>query len=121
MDLLPTCQLSVDPPTGRTAIVRVAGEFTAGSARRLYRVLERVADGGIGQVVVDLANVRWFELEAVAVLGEVRRRLDTAGTHLVLVGLDAHRPALPQRIDDAFNDFDTVADLDRALGRQLFV
>lgn len=114
MDVMHTCQLAVDRPLGATAVVRVAGELTVSAAVRLEGLLDRVAAGGTGRVVVDLANVRWFAHAAVTDLDRTRRRLASSGTVLVLVGLDDRRSALPGDVGEALRAFVTLGDLERA-------
>lgn len=110
-------QLAVErPDLPATSVIRVAGELTGAVGPRLRRVLDKILRGGrVERVVIDLANVRWFEVAGVAVLHDVQYRLDKVGVRLVLVGIDAHRPAFPRRIDNAFEGFETVADLEEAL------
>lgn len=115
VDVMHTCQIAVDASVGRTAVVRVAGELAIASAARLGRVLDRVAAGGISRVVVDLANVRWFDPAAVGALDHTRRRLGDEGVVMVLVGLDDRRAALPGRIGDAIDRFSAVREVGRVV------
>lgn len=119
MDVLPRTQFLVEPPREGTAVIRVAGELTGEMGPRLLRLLDesvRRPAGRTVRVIVDLANVRSFEVEAVALLHSARLQLDEAGVLLVLAGLDAHRRALPDRIDHALEGLDTVSELEDVLG-----
>jgi len=116
MDVLRRTQIAVDPTKAGTSVVRVAGELTAAAGTRLLRLLSAtVTTHQTVRVLVDLANVRAFDVEGVAVLHAARDRLDESSVRLVLAGLDAHRAALPGRIGDAFGEFETIAELEEGL------
>ncbi len=118
MEVLRRTQFLVEPPHQGVAVIRVAGELTGAMGPRLLRLLDesvRRPTRRTVRVIVDLANVRSFEVEGVALLHSARRQLDEVGVRLVIAGLDAHRPALPDRIDHALEGLDTVSELEDAL------
>lgn len=115
MDVLRRSQLTVEPAREGTAVIRVAGELNGALGPRLGRLLDAMATG-THRVLVDLANVRAFEVEGVRVLRVARDRLDETGVRLVLSGLAGHRSALPGLIEEALAGLDTVAELEEATG-----
>jgi anti-anti-sigma factor len=117
-------QLAVEPVVDGVVAVRVAGELTAATGPRLLRLLDSLVErAGSGRparrLLVDLANVRWFESDGVAVLRHVRRSGATGGVRLVVSGVEGHRFALPRRVDQALSEFDTVPTLEAATSRAL--
>lgn len=117
MDPARVLQLMVEPMVGGVAGVRVAGELTADGGLRLLRLLDDVvrraeARGGISHLLVDLANVRQFEIDGIRVLRHARLSSARAGLRLLLSGMDGHRSALPHRVEAALAEFVTVATID---------
>jgi anti-anti-sigma regulatory factor len=114
MELLQGIQLAVESPREDTWVIRAAGDLTAVTGRRLRALLDRNLATSTTTVVVDLGNVRSFEVEGIEIHRHAGRRLGHAGVRLVLAGLDAHRGALPGRIGRALDVFDTVPGLEEA-------
>jgi hypothetical protein len=117
MDPARVLQLMVEPTVGSVAGVRVAGELTADGGLRLLRLLDDVVRraevrGGISHLLVDLANVRAFEIEGIRVLRHARLSSARVGVQLLLSGIDGHRSALPHRVEAALAEFATVATID---------
>jgi hypothetical protein len=120
MDPARVLQLMVEPTVGGVAGIRVAGELTADGGLRLLRLLDDVvwraeARGGISHLLVDLANVRTFEIDGIRVLRHARLSSARAGVQLLLAGIDGHRSALPHRVAAALAEFVTVASIDDVL------
>jgi anti-anti-sigma factor len=110
MDQWHLMQLAVDSQRG-TTVVHVVGELTAGSGPRLLRlcdgVLARCAGGGRPRstaLTVDLAGVRRFEPEGVALLAQVRDRCTAAGVEFALAGVSDRRGALPLRVEQQLDE-----------------
>lgn len=105
-------QLAVETFADGACAVNVAGELTGATGPRLLRLLDQLlvrmaADGSQGRLMVDLANVRRFELDGLAALRHAHHRGAEGGVRLVLRGVDDHRSALPRRIDQALDQFDS--------------
>ena len=104
-----TIQLAVEI-CSRGAVVRAAGELSGGSGPRLVRVLGSAARRG-GVLVVDLAQIRWFDTAGI----EALRRGRPADVHMYLTGIADRRALLPGDVAGMLDEFDMVRTAEQVL------
>lgn len=111
-DVSHTMQLALDAEPG-LSVVHVGGELTGHTGPRLLRLVEDVVrrlvtrpPGVPRRLLVDLAGVRLFQPEGVAVLREARDRCGAAGVELALAGVADRRGALPQRVEELLDELE---------------
>jgi anti-anti-sigma factor len=105
-------QLAVDAEPG-LSVVHVSGELTGHTGPRLLRLLDdvvrrlatRAADRP-RRLLVDLAGVRLFHIDGVAVLRVARERCDAAEVELTLCGVADRRGALPLRVEELLDELE---------------
>jgi anti-sigma B factor antagonist len=79
----PTLELTVSENDGET-ILRAAGELDVNTAPELREQLARLANDGVRQIVVDLADVSFVDSTALSVLVSALKRLRQADGDLTL-------------------------------------
>jgi anti-sigma B factor antagonist len=84
IDEEPELTITTSWPRDEVAVVSVHGESDIGTAPLLEESLSRLAGRGTN-VVVDLTDVRFFDLTTVRVLLSLQRKLNDAGRHCVTV------------------------------------
>jgi anti-anti-sigma regulatory factor len=104
-----TIQLAVEV-CSRGAVVRAAGELDGCSGPRLVRVLGAAARRG-GVLVVDLAQIRWFDTAGI----EALRRGRPVGVELYLTGIADRRALLPGDVAGLLDEFDMVRTAEQVL------
>jgi anti-anti-sigma factor len=111
-DVSHTMQLAVDAEAG-LSVVHVGGELTGHTGPRLLRLIEDIARRLAGRptdhprrLLVDLAGVRLFHADGVAVLLEARDRCEAAGVELALAGVADRRGALPLRVEELLDELE---------------
>lgn len=113
--------LSVDTPMPEATAVRVAGELSGTTGANLMRLLDSLlghvssAGGGRPRLIVDLSSVGSFERTGVDVLRHARHRADELGVGFQVTGIEGRRPLLPQRVEHALEELDTLPTLEDAL------
>jgi len=79
----PTLELTVSEKNGET-VLRAAGELDVNTAPELREQLARLANDGVRQIVVDLADVSFVDSTALSVLVSALKRLRQADGDLTL-------------------------------------
>lgn len=104
-----TIQLAVETHT-RGTVVRAAGELNAGAAPWLLRVLTALSRRR-PVLVVDLAQIRWFDTAGIEALRRARRR----NVDLYLTGIADRLALLPGDVAELLDEFPVVRNAEQVL------
>lgn len=109
-------QLSVENFAPGFRVVRMSGVLDAGTAPRLARVVATQLDrpGCVGDIVVDLGEVRFFGAHDLAALACVRDRGKRAGVCLHLAGLAGREALLPLNVITELTQFSVFPTVEQA-------
>jgi len=78
---------SLDPARQSTATVELHGSLDTATAPELERGLAPLLDGGVRQLVFDLAGLKFVSSAGLRVFGMARKRLREAGGQLCFVNM----------------------------------
>ena len=76
---------SLDPARQDTVTVELAGSLDTATAPELERGLSSLLDGGVRQLVFDLAGLKFVSSAGLRVFGMARKRLREGGGHVCFV------------------------------------
>lgn len=88
----------------RIAVLELEGPFFFGSAGKVEREVERLADDGVGHVILDLKRVNDIDSTAAQMLSRISRRMDKRGktllaSYLMPVSLPAGDRAAAEKVN----------------------
>ncbi len=107
----PTASMTVERAADDAAVIRIAGDVTAGCEQALMAAHEEATDAGAKLVVLDFAGMEYMNSGGIGMLVTLLVRGQRRGQHVAAVGLSEHYRQIFQltRLDEAITLHDDVA------------